>query len=343
MIVAYSFLRTFLTATITVLISSYFSLSEGYWLVLSATLLSQIHIIDVFKKNIYFMLVIGFVITCHISLSNWLSNQIILLSIYLFIVAFLSSYLALKKTAYYLPVIFINLLGFLSAGIHVGYQLSITRFENTIVGTAVAILVCSILWPPSIKNTVNQLLRNYFFTMDQFQKIIFLLYSKRDYKENSYFYEKELNQKRFNVIKTVQLLQKIGSKIDNSDKKMWRIINHISAVFEIMTMLSNLRYRVQDHSLFEVYEKEFNYFSNTTTLIFREFMMQLNSKSSNQPIKNIKQLTDSILSSVHSFEDIYRSTLQVVTSEPLIYLIFIQNMKDFCKDITLLADDWVAE
>lgn len=143
--------------------------------------------------------------------------------------------------------------------------------------------------------------------LEPFQKKIFVIYLNRDYIEQHYVYEKFFAETR---LKIFSKLLKINSIPCDS-------------VFEIITALGNLRYRLQDFSILEVCEKELKSLSDNISVLLSQ--------------KNISNSDfENLLTSIHSFESIFRRTLQVVCREPLDFLIFIQNLYDLHAELKLI-------
>lgn len=129
--------------------------------------------------------------------------------------------------------------------------------------------------------------------LDELQKKIFAIYLNRDYFEKTYSYEKSLHEFRLKIITSLL-------KLANAN-------DYHNELFELVMDLGNLRYRILDHATFKICEKELIALSENLSLL-------LNGK--------ISQFKESIV----AFEKIYQTTLQVVIKNPIVFLIFIENL-----------------
>lgn len=153
--------------------------------------------------------------------------------------------------------------------------------------------------------------------LDQLQKKIFSIYLKRDYAEKMYLYEKDLHALRLKIF---------ASMLKIHDPK--EDLNHL---FEIITALGNLRYRINDHTTFEVCEKELAELSKSISEILQSKRHSERSTAIQTP--TVPELHDlarpdksQLLTNIEAFEKIYATALQVVTKNPIFFLIFIQNL-----------------
>jgi hypothetical protein len=170
-----------------------------------------------------------------------------------------------------------------------------------------------------IQRTVTRFrLSSALYRLNQLQNKIFFIYLKRNYSEKHYFYEKELHQDRlryFSVI--VRLYQSSLPK---------KTLEKMDELFEIITSMGNLRYRLKDDAIFEVCELEL---LNTTQAISRIFHLLMKNK-------NID--TSDLFACIQSLESIYQRTLAVVLKEPVLFLIFIHDLYALKEKFDLI--DW---
>jgi len=161
--------------------------------------------------------------------------------------------------------------------------------------------------------------------VQQLEKTIFSFYLKRDYPDNHYFYEKILQEKWVACLEKVkQLNECVESMSASLQTKVSPLFKKIELMNEMMITLANLRYRVKDFSTFEVCEKELSHI--LAALI--QALKQLRKKA--PVVVNEKVISD--------FETIYSNTLQLITNEPYVFLIFISNLRQIFSELALLSE-----
>lgn len=151
----------------------------------------------------------------------------------------------------------------------------------------------------------NKNLSSYFQLLDQLQHIIFSCYIKRDYLSKRYQYEERIHQVRN---KLFHLMQKIRASASEN-----KILPQLEHIYEIIFSLSLLKLRVPDHATFEVCEQEMKLLQSAISAV-------LVSASANQ------DLIERLSGAINSFEEVYRSTLQIVSYEPVVFLFFLQDL-----------------
>lgn len=150
----------------------------------------------------------------------------------------------------------------------------------------------------------RKLLKN----LNVLQQKIFYIYLKQDYAEKHFIYERDfhfINESIFQQMKTLRR---------STSLKLIESVNHM---VEILMALGQLRYRIADPTTFAVCEKEFVLLSKTIDTIFLKL-----AKGNAQVETELEKLT----SAIQAFEAVYRATLQVVSKEPMIFLIFIYDL-----------------
>lgn len=294
-------LRALTAAVLSFTLVYYFDLPQGYWLILIAMLLSQVQINAVLLRNLLLVLFCGVGIVLHVTVANVLARHAILLPLYLCVTTCGLVYVGLLKTEFFRGVFIIILAGIVSAGVPVANELMLLRAEAVLWGVVVSIILLILFFP---RNLVKQQYIDTLENLNQLQKKTFLIYGKRDYKQKHFVYEKELHQLREKVLIDLQLEQQ----------------DTLQSMFEITITLGELRYRVEDVATFEVCEKEFKRVSEMMSFVLHNLIKKLRGKKI--PDIGLEQFATAI----ESVEAIYRSTLQVVSKEPMVFLVFIQNL-----------------
>lgn len=198
-----------------------------------------------------------------------------------------------------------------------------------VVAAVIGICVASFFYHPLIaRKKICLQIKAILQGLNELQKKTFLLYLRRDFSEN-YF----ANEKQFHELRAVVLihLQKMQSLIGKSKRlSVWKnSYDQLEHLFEIIISLGLLRYRIKDPATFEVCEKELQSISVNMADALVSLSRGLSTEFS------LSALDMAIV----GFEEIYRSALQVVSKEPLIFLIFIQDLRAAYEELTILATE----
>lgn len=315
-------------------LAQYLQWSQGYWLVLSAVLLMQIRIDNFFWKNSWVLLLSGILMAVNVCLANGFASIHYLLPFYLFLTTLVTVCFSLIKTEYFLSAFFVNLVGIIAAGMPVSGAVLWARVECVFFGILLALLVGCLCWPPRLYPDLKQQLRNCFSNLDELQKKLFFIYLKRDYAEQHFFYERDLHQQRELIFFDMKKMNEALEKLAPAQANNWRdCFDHLNHLFDIIIALGNLRYRIQDQATFEVCEKELALVSIYISKGLDNLTKQLKSK------KAVEFNLDGFVLAIRAVEEIYRSTLQVVSKDPLVFLLFIQNLYAVQEELNSLAND----
>lgn len=160
----------------------------------------------------------------------------------------------------------------------------------------------------------------YLSTLNQFQHFIFTMFLQKDYLDRLDDYEKKMHQHRLKVFLAVGKLRK--------NLKWTRYKNMLSTLihlYEIMFSLYELNQRVKDRTLFDVCAIEFKSLSLQLDIIFKKIMH-----------KEFVDL-DVFSSAIVSFDELFRSTLQIISPEPIIFLFFVQDLLALYQELTSVS------
>jgi len=171
----------------------------------------------------------------------------------------------------------------------------------------------------------NKLLKScvhYFNTLDQLQIVILKCYLRRDYKINQTIYNQHIHKIRLKILKTIQKIRCLGLHSALID------INQLTNLYEIIFSLDTLKSRVKDHTTFEVCENEIKHITESLSHLLQYIVFILNKKRKNQhPHLKMDALITDFAYKTQAFEELYRSTLQVVSAHPIVFLFFERDLK----------------
>ncbi len=328
----YQLIRILITAILAFILSRY--IQQGNWLIFTSFILVQIPA-DSRTKSILISLCTGISIAINVFILNCISTQYLLLAFYLFFTTFITMGIGLRKINYFYPMLVFNLFGMIAAGLHVDFARDLNRVESVFLGTLLASILQSILWLPRANQTLKYLLSDIFATFNKMQLQLFNILLKRDYKDYHYWYEKKLHAERQRIFDLMDRYRRLS----NTNQK-W--IGQLENIFENLIALGSLRYRVQDHSTFEVLEKELKNISEIISLIFSKLCISLHPLKKiifKRPQIDIMENIENLLDNIQILEGVYEKTLRIVSKDPIVYLIFIQVLKELQSELTILAND----
>lgn len=322
-IINYS-LRMLVAALLALVMMHFVHWIEGYWIVLTAVFLMLIQMDNTFLKSQLYLLSYGILLAGHVWITAYLVSFVSLLAVYLVITTFLWLYLSATESDWFMPGLILNLLGFLSAGLPANHLLDGERFQAVLVGVAIALIVTFLVWPDTVKHIWKKYCRQGVDSINKLQQQIFEIYLKRDYGENNYFYEMKLHQYRFAILETLNRMRAFIAKLPLKEQSVYcDNANLLNVLAEAVGVLGSLRYQIKDMSTFEVCEGELQQVSSELTTALE------------QVVKGKLVLLD--VNNIERLEEIFRSTLQVVSQEPMVLLIFINHIKNAFAEINWIA------
>lgn len=157
-----------------------------------------------------------------------------------------------------------------------------------------------------------------FHALAKLQHILFSFYVKKDFIKNYPEYEKILYAERLRLLNALQTLRK-QITITPSLKKT---VNEIEHFYEIIFSLHQLRFRVEDYSIFEMCQGEMAALEHHSVRLLNQLGKTYSSTIITPQLENF-------LESIHAFENVYNRIIQVIAPNPMVFLFFIQNLYAF--------------
>jgi hypothetical protein len=303
-----------------------FPFSQSFWILFSGLMLAQIKIQDTFWRRQRFLWFTGLIAACMVLIANYLATHVFLLAAFLFTTTFFSAYYGRLKIDYLVPALIVNTLAVVSGGLMVPDDQGHIRFLAVIIAVALVAIVRCLTWPFTLKKELSNLFKESLRAINQLQQTIFSLYLKRDYTERHYFYEKELHDSRFVIFSVLNRLRILIGKLNSSQKIKYQTrLDQLDNLFELIDSLASLRFREKDLATLEVTEKEFREVSNHIEAAIHKIIK--------------KEHVDSQEYSFNELELLFQQTLQVVSNEPFVYLVFIHDVKKIFNLLAMLSKD----
>ncbi|SRR5579883_276817 len=151
------------------------------------------------------------------------------------------------------------------------------------------------------------MMKRNFKKLVRLQQLYFSIYLNKDYADQDFFYERKLHYLKARFVKEMNFSRFVCKKMRNN-----AIFNDLNDLFCVVISTGSLRYRVKDHATFEIFSVEMNELS--TILAHIDKMNELKTQEKLHAI-------------MKRFDDLYETTLQVVSNEPLKFIIFIDELK----------------
>ncbi|HSW93819.1 MAG TPA: hypothetical protein VLJ15_05610 [Gammaproteobacteria bacterium] len=144
---------------------------------------------------------------------------------------------------------------------------------------------------------------NYFKTLDALQKAVFVNLMENNSHENEI---RQIRLTLFNVMKQLRAFTH-----PNAPEK----IAAFESLYEIIFSLNTLKPHLSDLAIREICQREFKNISEQLSYA----------------LKN--QTADSLPGQMDALDELYHTTLQVVSKEPIFFLFFIKNLVAFCDTL----------
>lgn len=167
---------------------------------------------------------------------------------------------------------------------------------------------------------------NYFEAMNQLQLDLFACYIQKDYVLRKDFYEKRINKARITLLRS---MKKIRMKYIAHDEANIKRLTKFESLYEMIFSLNILKLRITDYATFEICEAEFRKISNKLSDVLKHIIVLLGNRSdrkSNQLIESTAKIMGKLSHQIDSLAELYRTTLQVVSPDPIFFLFFVEDL-----------------
>jgi len=170
---------------------------------------------------------------------------------------------------------------------------------------------------------------HYFKALDKLQIAIFNCYLREDYLENNHFYEQQIHKARLTLLYAMKKIRSIA--IQGSQDKLARLEN----LYEIIFSLNTLKLRISDPATFEICAAEFEDISRRLTDSLKHIILLLDniSEPKSVSIGETAKIMGRLSNKIDVLEEFYRSTLQVVSPDPIFFLFFVQDLMAFRDEL----------
>jgi hypothetical protein len=305
-------IRTLAAGLFAIVMAHYFLSPATYWMILSACLLAQVRIGDLFYQHIVSQLAVGMLAAIGVFFASWWGKNLLFLSMFLAITSFVSVYVGFRWKNLFFAAYVVNLLAMMGGGMPVDLQAAAVRRQYIICGMLIAMGTTFSCWPNYFRFAVKTTVQNCRNICKKTLATAFSIYLMHDYLPQYFVYEKKIYQLSREFFYWIDVLSRLSERKKNKKIPVRKLIY----TFQIIMALGLLRYRVKDHTTFEVIDQELK---NVLSALDDSF---------NKPY-----FPNDLDESIDRLEEVYRSALQVVAQEPLIFLFFIQDLRALAKEL----------
>lgn len=165
---------------------------------------------------------------------------------------------------------------------------------------------------------------------------IFACFLEPAYQDNTYLFEHRIHvQKNHLLVSLIALRKNLLPETNAVAHSCSVMVMQLDKLFDLMLDYAQLRRRVSDNAIFSVCFVEL-------LGIRDEINKLLSDMVSTFPKGNFHLSTQGLLEKINRFEEVYQSVLQVSAREPLVFLLFIAGLKDFCQEYEALYSSLLA-
>lgn len=230
--------------------------------------------------------------------------------ILLFIMTLLTSYYGWQQRRYFYISIVINLFSLLAAFSPAPQDLALERFSFILLGSLFVMIPRFIFYMQERRHSVFYAKVLFFQRLRKLYSLIF--YSA---KSSSRLWSGELEESHFQIIWSdcLSALKAYKTKVPSDYG------NHLNRIWDLSLSLGSLRYRLTDFTVLSMGQDEMRVLLNVLLAI-------VDSEIAPPSQNKHSILFESLQTAIQSFEQLYQSMLQTVAKEPLVLLLFIQDL-----------------
>jgi hypothetical protein len=172
-----------------------------------------------------------------------------------------------------------------------------------------------------------------FRALEKLQRVFFAGYLQQDYLVRQMQYEKIIHQKRTALVSAILRMRHLLSKKIDLGIVYPAIFSRINHLSEIIFSLNQLRFRVKEEAVFKICAVEMQGIAEVSGRLFNQLVKSRRKKNAFIPV-------DRLLDKIHDFETISNRTLQVVAAEPLVFLLFVQDLYALHDELNAVYPLW---
>jgi uncharacterized membrane protein YccC len=324
--------RLMLAAAIALWLSHTLQWSESYWIIIAALLSLQMSSAPLLRQKQLILIVTAVLTAVAASITNYISPHVVLLAIFLFFSTLTTVMIGLRWPLYWSAAFLINFFAAVSSGFPTDMDGINKRFLSILMGFGIAIVLQKCFFPSRVRDDFRRALTLALQDLIDLNQAVFNCFLAVNYPEKQFEYAKKIHQERRDFSYAISVARELLEKIKGNKDKPATILCAIEELYEIIQALGTLLYRVDDHSTFQIAYKELLALSETISKDLRAIKLFLLEKTKTAPPQDV--LNDNIF----QLEDVNHAALNVAAKEPVVFLLFIQDLYALQKGMLQLTE-----
>lgn len=296
---------------------------ESNWLFYSAFLLSLITFNTWPFKHFLMMAFTGSMMALLMVLASAMPFGTAIPIATLFLITFICTLLMKKYRQYGYPLFIINLTFIIAICMPAAsWPENMMHSGSILIGTIIAIVGQLLFIIHFKQDQANSWFRIALAALEDLTKDVFSCFLQPGYKENQYLFEHHLHDAKNKFLQALYQLRRFSGK--ESEAKIKKLEN----LFTILLDCSQLRTRVSDFTIFDVCKTDLVAIEKTMGELLKNIRNQgVTQKTQDAVVNPAASLTNQI----NQFENTYQTVLRVTALEPLVFLLFILDLKTFAE------------
>lgn len=330
------FLFFILTTTTALTITYYFPSHERYWIILATLICSLISYGLTFKARLSAIIFTGIGMAISSLLAGLLTPIYPLLIIYLFLLIIMGILIRQLFPRYLMLIFYVQVFAIISSVEVQSFAALGDRFISILLG----VFIVSFFQIIFVSRFTQHLW--WWYCVVSLRELIVLnneIFScllTQHYPVNIYLYEKRLHIQKNKYMSAIYRLRKLTAAMEKnnvvkSSDKLIFMQNKIEHFFDLMLSGSELRRRVTDYATLIIWEPELIAIHNDITLVYSGFIKLVMGKSWHLDISSLQR-------NIQKLDEIYNHVLTVSSREPLVFLLYIFNLKTFSDELAECYD-----
>jgi len=293
------------------------NLPQGVWLLAPALLFLNVSLETSLWQRSAMIIFTGSIAVIGILLGSLLAPYLAAQAIFLILVIGACTYFAALYQHYAYALFAVSFLVLLSIHGDNGYEPALVRAEITAIGVIVVLAAQLVLLPFAAANEYQRCKVLVFKSLGDLVTEIFSCLTSPAYPENIYLFERRVHVQTTDCLsKMAALAQRARAAGVNSET----VYNDVLSIFEILMDLSQIRWRVSDHTIFRLCSIELSEIDTSMTATLNAF------PHVGKPAE-LEKCIVAFERSINRLEDNLEHIVKVAAREPVVFILFLSALK----------------
>jgi hypothetical protein len=303
-------------------------LPQGVWLVAPALLFLNVTLETALWQRTVTIAIAGSCAVIGILLGGLLAPNFIAQAIYLIIVVGICAYYASIQQKYAYPLFVVSFLILLTLHADGDWQMAISHAQTAAVGVIVVLVAQLILLPFAAVNEYQRSKVLVYKALSDLAAEIFSCLTSPDYPANVYLFERRVHAATSKCLDKIALLgQRAGAvgETQNSNN------SDVQSLFETMMDLSQIRWRVSDHTVFQLCSIELSEIELAMIAVLNAFPNTGKAAYLEKCIVHFER-------GINRLEDNLEHIVKVAAREPVVFILFLAALKAMLSQFKNMAE-----